>query len=189
MIVSAPPRSAWALLIGALLGWAASVTLLVEKFKALTEPGYKPLCSIDQVVACTTVMDSKQASLFGFPNPIIGVVGFSVVVTLAVIAVCGIGFPRWMWGGLWLGLFAGIVAVVWLVYQAVFEIHALCPWCMVVWTVLPAMLAVTTNVLWGNSRGFVQVIVEWRWTLVALFYATIILIVYIQFQDYWDSRF
>ncbi|QLY32222.1 vitamin K epoxide reductase family protein [Nocardia huaxiensis] len=187
-MISAPPRSAWPVLLLGLLGWGASVTLLVEKFKSLTDSGYKPLCSIDSVVSCTTVMDSSEAAFFGFPNPIIGVVGFSVVVTLGVLAVVGIGFPRWVWGGLWFGLLLGTVAVCWLIYHAVFTIHALCPWCMVVWAVVPPLLALVTGLLWGRSRGFVQVVVEWRWTMVAVYYAVVILIVYIQFQDYWSSK-
>ncbi|GAB4589462.1 vitamin K epoxide reductase family protein [Nocardia sp. IFM 10818] len=186
-MIAAPPRSAWPLLLGGLIGWGASVTLLVDKFKLFTDPGFQPLCNIDQVVACTTVMQSDQAAAFGFPNPIIGVVGFSVVVTLGVLAVAGIGFPRWIWGGLWFGLLLGVAFICWLIYEAVFNIRALCPWCMVVWAVVPPLLAIVTGQLWGKSRGFLQIVVEWRWTVVAVYYAVVILIVYIQFQDHWRS--
>lgn len=185
MIISAPPKSAWALLLGGLVGWFASVILTVDKFKLFTDPGFKPLCSIDQVMACTTVMESDQAAAFGFPNPIIGIVGFSVVVTLAVLAVSGGGFPRWMWASLWVGLVLGLAFICWLIYQAVFEIHALCPWCMVVWVATPALFAVVTGQLWGKSRGGLQIVVEWRWTVVAVFYAVVALILFLQFQDYW----
>ncbi|WP_405486476.1 vitamin K epoxide reductase family protein [Nocardia sp. NBC_00511] len=188
-MISAGPRSAWALLLGALIGWGASVTLLVEKFKSLTEPGYKPLCSIDQTLSCSTVMEAPSASMFGFPNPIIGVIGFSVMVTLALLLVAGISLPRWIIGGMWLGYLVGVAAIGWLVWDAVFEIRALCPWCMVVWAVTPALLAVTTGLLFGRSRGVWQIVVEWRWTLVAIFYAVVVLIVYIQFQSYWNSKF
>ncbi|MET9491710.1 vitamin K epoxide reductase family protein [Nocardia sp. NPDC006630] len=188
MIIAAAPKSAWPLLLGGLIGWAASVTLLVDKFKLYTEPGFKPLCSIDQTISCTTVMDSDQAAAFGFPNPIIGVVGYSVVVTLGVLAIANVGLPRWVWGGLWVGLAAGMGFIGWLIYQAVFLIHALCPWCMVVWAVTPLLLAVVTGQLWGNSRGVLQIVVEWRWTVVAIYYAVVILIVYIQFQDYWRDH-
>ncbi|MEC3951465.1 vitamin K epoxide reductase family protein [Nocardia sp. CDC153] len=188
-MISAGPRSAWPLLLGALIGWGASVTLLVEKFKSLTEPNYKPMCSIDATLSCTTVMESKSASLFGFPNPIIGVVGFSVFVTIGVLLVVGISLPRWFFGGMWLGLLLGVAAIGWLVWDATFEIHALCPWCMVVWAVTPAMFAIVTGLLFGRSRGLLQILVEWRWTLIAIFYAVVILIVYIQFQSYWNSKF
>ncbi|MFE6860648.1 vitamin K epoxide reductase family protein [Nocardia sp. NPDC057668] len=184
-MISAPPRSAWPLLLGGLIGWGASVTLLVEKFKLFTDSSYVPSCNIDQVVACTAVMQSDQAAAFGFPNPIIGVVGFSVVVTLGVLSVAGIGFPRWIWGGLWTGLLAGMGFIFWLIYSAVFQIRALCPWCMVVWAVTPMLLVIVTGQLWGRSRGLLQVVVEWRWTVAAIYYAVVILIVYIQFQDHW----
>ncbi|MEV0461929.1 vitamin K epoxide reductase family protein [Nocardia tengchongensis] len=188
-MISAGPRSAWPLLLAALIGWGASVTLLVEKFKSLTEPGYRPSCTIDSTLSCTTVMADKTASLFGFPNPIIGVVGFSVFVTIGVLLVCGISLPRWFVGGMWAGLLAGVAAIGWLVWDATFRIHALCPWCMVVWAVTPAMFAIVTGLLFGRSRGVAQIVAEWRWTLVAIAYAVIILIVYIQFQSYWNDKF
>ncbi|AYF73490.1 hypothetical protein D7D52_06035 [Nocardia yunnanensis] len=188
-MIAAGPRSAWPLLLGALIGWGASVTLLVEKFKSLTEPGYKPMCTIDQTISCTTVMDSKTASMFGFPNPIIGVVGFSVFVTVAVLLVVGISLPRWFFGGMWLGLLLGVCAIGYLVWDATFEIHALCPWCMVVWTVTPAMFAIVTGLLFRGARGPLRILAEWRWTLVAIGYAVIVLIVYLQFQSYWNDKF
>ncbi|MFE4461427.1 vitamin K epoxide reductase family protein [Nocardia tengchongensis] len=188
-MISAGPRSAWPLLLAALIGWGASVTLLVEKFKSLTEPGYRPSCTIDSTLSCTTVMADKTASLFGFPNPIIGVVGFSAFVTIGVLLVCGISLPRWFVGGMWAGLLAGVAAIGWLVWDATFHIHALCPWCMVVWAVTPAMFAIVTGLLFGRSRGVAQIVAEWRWTLVAIAYAVIILIVYIQFQSYWNDKF
>ena len=36
-------------------------------------------------MACSPVMKSRQASLFGFPNPLIGIAAFAVVVTLGVV--------------------------------------------------------------------------------------------------------
>ncbi|WP_306357026.1 MULTISPECIES: vitamin K epoxide reductase family protein [unclassified Nocardia] len=185
MIITATPKAAWALLIGGLAGWIASIVLTVDKFKLLTDPGFKPLCSIDQVVACTTVIESDQASAFGFPNPLIGIVGFSVVVTLAVLGIAGIGFPRWFWGGLWFGLVLGMVFIGWLIFQAAYRIHAMCPWCMVVWAATPVLLAVTTGQLFERSRGILQIVVEWRWTVVAVYYAVVVLILFLQFQDYW----
>ncbi|KZM70870.1 vitamin K epoxide reductase family protein [Nocardia terpenica] len=188
-MIAAPVRSAWILLIAGLAGWIASVTLTVERFKLFMNPDYKPSCSINPVLACGSVMSTHQAAIFGFPNPLIGVVGFSVAVTIAVLAVAGSGFPQWFWGGLWLGLVLGIGFICWLIFQSLYRINALCPYCMVVWTITPIMLAVVTDQLFGRATGPLRVIVEWRWTFVVLFYAVVLLLVFLRFQSYWLSLF
>lgn len=183
----APPRAAWILLIGGLAGWLASVTLTVERFKLFTDPGYTPSCSINPILSCGSVMTTDQAAVFGFPNPLIGIVGFSVLVTLAVLSVAGVGLPRWIWGGLWLGLLLGVGFVCWLIFQSLYRIEALCPYCMVVWAVITPLLAVVTDQLWGGARGPLRILAEWRWTFVAVFYAVVLLLVFLKFQDYWLS--
>ncbi|MFG1790093.1 vitamin K epoxide reductase family protein [Nocardia sp. NPDC049149] len=185
----APPRTAWVLLLGGLLGWLAAVALTVERFKLFTDPGYTPSCSINPILSCGSVMVTKQAAVFGFPNPLIGIVGFSVVVTLGVLSVAGVGFPRWIWGGLWLGTVAGLGFIGWLIFQSLYRINALCPYCMVVWAIMAPLFAVITNQLWGNAPGPLRVLAEWRWTLVALFYAVVLLLIFLRFQDYWLSLF
>ncbi|ONM47563.1 vitamin K epoxide reductase family protein [Nocardia donostiensis] len=186
-MTAAPARSAWILLLTGLAGWLAAVTLTIEDFKLLQDPGYTPTCSFNPVLSCGSVMATEQASVFGFPNPIIGVVAFSVVVTLAVLAVAGIGLPRWIWGGLWLGTAAGTVFVCWLIFQSLYRINALCPYCLVVWAIITPLLAVLTQQLWGGDRGPLGVIAEWRWTLVALFFAVVLVLMFLRFQDYWLS--
>ncbi|MFR9752935.1 vitamin K epoxide reductase family protein [Nocardia sp. 004] len=184
-MITAGPRPAWVLLISGLAGWLAAAALTVERFKLFTEPGYTPSCSINPILSCGSVMETDQAAVFGFPNPLIGVVGFSVVVTLGVLAVAGVGFPRWIWGGLWLGTALGVGFICWLIFQSLYRINALCPYCMVVWAVITPLLAVITGQLWGRAKGPLGVLAEWRWTIVALFFAVVLLLVFLRFQDYW----
>ncbi|WP_327110472.1 vitamin K epoxide reductase family protein [Nocardia sp. NBC_01730] len=186
-MITARPRAAWILLIGGLAGWLAAVALTVERFKLFTDPGYTPSCSINPILSCGSVMVTDQAAVFVFPNPLIGVVGFSVVVTLGVLAVAGVGFPRWIWGGLWLGTAFGVGFICWLIFESLYRINALCPYCLVVWAIITPLLAVITDQLWGRSPGPLGVLVEWRWTIVALFYAVVLLLVFLRFQDYWLS--
>ncbi|MEV6323154.1 vitamin K epoxide reductase family protein [Nocardia sp. NPDC051787] len=186
-MITAGPRAAWVLLIGGLAGWLASVALTVERFKLLTDPGYTPTCSINPILSCGSVMVTDQAAAFGFPNPLIGVVSFSVVVTLGVLSVAGLGFPRWIWGGLWLGTVFGVGFVCWLIFESLYRINALCPYCMVVWAIITPLLAVSIDQLWGRSGGPLGILAEWRWTLVVVFFAVVLLLVFLRFQDYWLS--
>lgn len=89
-------------------------------------------------------MDSPQASAFGFPNPLIGIAAFAVVVAVGVALLTGYRPPRWVWSGLQLGVTFGVVFVHWLVFRSLYRIHALCPYCMVVWVVTIAIFWYTT---------------------------------------------
>lgn len=89
-------------------------------------------------------MRSKQAAVFGFPNPLIGLVGFTAVVTVGIAMLAGAKFKRWFWLGLEAGTVFGLGFIHWLFFQSVYRIHALCIYCMIVWTVtIPIFLYVT----------------------------------------------
>ncbi|GGK51033.1 vitamin K epoxide reductase family protein [Nocardia camponoti] len=188
-MITASSKSAWLVLLAGLAGWLASCTLTYERFKLFVNPAYKASCSINSVLSCGSVMKAEQAAVFGFPNPLIGIVAFSVVVTLGVLAVLGVGFPRWIWIALWGGTVLGIAGICWLIFQSLYRINALCPYCMVVWVATPLLFAATTKIAFGSSRGVLRVLCEWRWTLVAVFYAAVVVLVFLNFQDYWTSLF
>lgn len=126
---------AWLMVGGGGLGLAAALVLTVEKILLLKDPSHRPSCSINPVLSCGSVMSKPQAEAFGFPNPLIGIVGFTVVVTLGVVLLAGAALPRWVWVGLGVGATAGVVFVHWLIFQSLYRIGALCPYCMVVWVV------------------------------------------------------
>ncbi|WP_236826449.1 vitamin K epoxide reductase family protein [Blastococcus sp. MG754426] len=128
-------------MVGGLLGLAASFVLAVEKYALLADPGYVPTCSLNPVLSCGSVMSSPQAALFGFPNPLLGVAGFPVVVVTGAVLLSGARLPGWFWGGLQLGVTGAVVLVHWLIFSSIYRIGALCPYCLVVW-------AVTIPVFW-----------------------------------------
>ncbi len=77
-----------------------------------------------------------------FPNPLLGIASFAVVTTLGVVLLTGAVLPRWVWLGLQAGVTFGVVFVHWLIYQSLYVIGALCPYCMVVWAVtIPLFLS------------------------------------------------
>lgn len=125
----------WFLLIAGLIGELASFVLMVEKIELLKDPNYVPTCSFNPVLSCGSVMDTPQAALFGFPNPMLGIVGFAMVAATGAALLAGARLAQWYWTLLWLGLTAGVVMVHWLIWQSLYTIGALCPYCMVVWAV------------------------------------------------------
>lgn len=130
----ASPRAAGTvLLVAGLTGLAASSVLTIEKFTLLADPSHRPSCSINPVLSCGSIMTSPQAAAFGFPNPILGLIGFTIAVVTGVLAAAGVVLPRWYWTALAAGLLAGAVFVHWLIFQSLYRIDALCPYCMLVW--------------------------------------------------------
>lgn len=133
----------WILVVGSILGVLAAGILTVEKIHLLKDPSATLTCDLNPVVACGSVINTPQASAFGFPNPLIGLVGFGIVLTVGMALLAGAQFKRWFWQGLQLGTLFGAGFVTWLQYQSIYEIGALCPYCMVVWVVTITMFVYT----------------------------------------------
>ena len=183
-------QTAWILVIGGIIGIFASIELIVQKIGVLSNPDYVPNCDINPILSCGSVISTDQASLFGFPNPILGIIGFTVVVLFGVLLFTGIELPRWMWLGLNAGALAGMFFVIWLVGQSLYVIGALCPWCMVVWSItIPIFWQVTTDNLasgrlsLGNSLS--EIIVALKWILVGASYLIIMALIFVRWQDFW----
>ena len=135
----------WAILalITAAAGLYASISLVGEKLQILEDPLHTTACDISAVLSCGTVIRSEQAALFGFPNPLIGLVAYAVVIVIAVAVLAGARFRNWFWWGLIIGQLLGQVFLIWLWFEATFQINALCLYCMLVWLVHPFLLMAT----------------------------------------------
>jgi len=115
-----------------IIGLFASFVLAVEEFHLLKNPEAILSCSINIVLNCSTVMKTWQASVFGFPNMFIGLMGYAVVVTVAVVALAGAKLPKWFWVTANIGYGLGAIFSYWLFFNSVYVIEVLCPWCLVV---------------------------------------------------------
>jgi uncharacterized membrane protein len=187
--VSVRTVSAVWILIAGVLGLAAALTLTVEKIEILINPEYVPSCSINPVLSCGSVMITPQASAFGFPNPLIGIVAFTVVVVTGVLALAKVRLPRWYWFGLAGGTLLGVAFIHWLIFQSLYRIGALCPYCMGVWAVTIPLFVVVTAIALQPSQSNVaaRVLYTWRWSLVALWFTALILMILVRFWDYWST--
>ncbi|CAA0131603.1 Uncharacterised protein [Mycolicibacterium vanbaalenii] len=179
----------WVLIAGG-VGLAAALTLTIEKIELLINPDYIPSCSINPVLSCGSVMITPQASLLGFPNPLIGIVSFSLVVVTGVLALAKVPLPRWYWVGLAGGTLLGTVFVHWLIFQSLYRIGALCPYCMVVWAVTIPLLVVATSIASQAQRSgsaVIRAVYTWRWSLVALWFTAVTLLILERFWNYWST--
>ncbi|PZF94606.1 vitamin K epoxide reductase family protein [Micromonospora endophytica] len=181
--------TAWVLAVGGAVGLLAATTLTVEKINLLADPDYVPSCSINPVLSCGSVMNTAQAAAFGIPNPLLGIAGFAVVTTLGVLLLARVRLPGWTWLGLQAGATFGVVFVHWLIYQSLYVIGALCPYCMVVWVVTIAIFLYTTlhNLRRLRPSSRLAALASYHSFLLVTWYVVIALAILIRFWDYWST--
>ena len=121
------------MLFGAISGFIASFLLTVDKIKILKDSKFNPSCNINEVLNCKSVMLSKQAEVFGFPNSLIGIGAFAIFIAVAIAILGKVEFPSWFIDIALGGTILGVIFSHWLAYQTTFVIGALCPYCMIAW--------------------------------------------------------
>jgi uncharacterized membrane protein len=122
------------IIIGGIFGFIAAFTLLTNRIEFYKNPSFVPPCSINPWLDCGTVMKSKWATMFGFPNTIIGLTTYPVAIMVGVfllmhdeinkkllrfcILLSGLGF---LTNNLYTYISSGVI-------------NSLCPWCLLAHT-------------------------------------------------------
>ena len=120
------------MLVASVASLVASFVLSIDALRLAENPNADLGCDINAVISCGTVAGSWQSSLFGFPNAFLGLITEPVVITVAVASLAGVRFPRWFMLTAQVIYTLGLVFAYWLFHQSMFEIGALCPWCLVI---------------------------------------------------------
>ncbi|MFS0867573.1 vitamin K epoxide reductase family protein [Microbacterium sp. 179-B 1A2 NHS] len=152
-----PPRSpvlaVW-LIVAGIIGWFAAFELTLERLKLLADPNATAACDISLLVQCGANLQSPQGSVFGFPNPILGLTAWMAPVVVGAALLAGARFARWFWLVFGLGVTAALGFVIWLISQSIYVLGTLCPWCMVTWSVtIPTFFAVAVHLLRIGALG------------------------------------
>ena len=130
------------LIIAGIIGWWAAFQLTLEKFVLLADPEASLSCDLSAFIQCGTNLNSWQGSVFGFPNPILGLTGWMAPIVVGVAVLAGARFPRWFWATFGAGILFAFGFVCWLIGQSIYDLIVLCPWCMVTWAVtIPTFFA------------------------------------------------
>ncbi|MEY3317988.1 MAG: hypothetical protein RL540_360 [Actinomycetota bacterium] len=162
--------SAWVMLVAGISGFLASFILTIDKFKILKDIGYTPSCNINATLNCKSVMLSKQAEVFGFPNSIIGIGTFAMMLVIAILLFFGVGLPKLFLQIATAGTLLAVIFCHWLAYQTTFVIGALCPYCMVAWVatllvfsvLIRELLEIKKNATENEgSKSAIEVIKNW----------------------------
>lgn len=188
-------RLAAGLVVAGLVGLVASAVLLIERIRVAEDSEYVPTCSINPIISCGSIMESAQAALLGFPNPLIGVAAFPVVVATGAALLAGGRLARWYWLGLQAGVTAALGLVAWLVFQSLYRIGALCPYCIVVWVVvIPTFWYVTlrnvANGVLGQKAASARattVLREWHAPVLLSAFVLVVALIAVRFWSYWST--
>lgn len=189
-----PPTRASGLVVAvsSVLGVVAAFALSIDKLKMLQDPDFVPSCNFNPVLSCGSVITTDQASAFGFPNPFLGLVGFAVLTTLGVLVAAQVELPRWVLLGAATGSLLGFAFVHWLAFESLYQIGALCPWCLVVWAISPVLATWTAS--WATSdsprsavRTIGRTLWNWRYPVVTSWYLLVTVLILVRFWSYWRT--
>ncbi|MGV9645268.1 vitamin K epoxide reductase family protein [Streptomyces sp. NPDC003514] len=173
-------------------GLLASWVITLDEFKLLEDPDFTPGCSLNPVLSCGSVMRSDQAQVFGFPNPMLGLVTYGVVVCVGVSLLAGAAFPRWYWLTFAAGCLFGVGFVSWLQFESLYRINALCLWCCLAWiATITLFWYVTSFVVRAGLlpapapvRSFLA---DFTWVLPVLHLGVIGMLILTRWWDFWTS--
>jgi uncharacterized membrane protein len=177
------------LFVTGVVGALASFLLLYERVRLWNDPDHVTSCDVNPWVSCGEVMQSWQAATFGFPNIFLGVVGFPLLIGVAVTLWATRGqLPAWYYLGLQGGATFAFAFSVWLWYSAVYSIGVLCPYCMIAWAAVIPLFVVTTarNIIHGvlpASEAVRRVARDWWWVAVVVLFLMVIGSILLNFAE------
>ncbi|MBA0050803.1 vitamin K epoxide reductase family protein [Streptomyces sp. AJS327] len=183
---------AWMLIVTGAAGALAAWVITLDKLKLAENPEFSSACSLNPIVSCNNIMESDQATAFGFPNPLMGLVAYPIVVAVGVTLLTRVRLPRWYWLTFNAGALFGVGFCTWLMYQSLYEIGSLCLWCCLAWAATIVMFWYLTahNVRHGFlpaptvARDFLG---EFPWVLPVLHIGLIGILILTRWWDFWTS--
>lgn len=186
------------LIAGSIVGLVASFVLTIDTIELIKNPDISLPCNINPFVSCTSVASTWQASVFGFPNSLLGMVAFAMLLAIGIMLYSGGRSKKPLWLLVNLGALAAMIFVMWFFFESVYQIGSLCIYCMIVWAVTWPLFLYTT--VWNFrenhfaisensskqknidsffhfiSRNHVQILIIW--------YAAIALLILFHFRNF-----
>lgn len=153
---------------------------------------FSPGCSLNPIVSCGNIMESKQAQAFGFPNPMLGLVAYGIVICVGMSLLAGARFPRWYWLTFNAGTLFGVGFCTWLQYQSLYVIGSLCLWCCLAWVATIVMFCYVTgkNIKHGflpAPDGLRRGLLEFHWVVPVLWVGVIGMLILTRWWSFWTG--
>ncbi len=188
-------RNSIVILFSGVVGLLASFVLTIDKIRLLQEPDFVPACSINPIISCMSAMSSEQSEILGVPNSLFGVMLYMALVVVAGLLLLNVRFPRVIWKTLLVFSILGLVFVHYLIIQSLFVLHVICPWCLSIWLTTPLLFLsliseyahLDHKKVTRSTSNVVAYISKNRVIIGSVWYVAFIVLVLIQFREYWVS--
>ncbi len=187
------------LIIGSIIGLIASFALTIDTIKLIENPTADLPCNLNPFVSCTSVATSWQGEVFGFPNSLLGITAFAMLLAIGVMLFSGGRSRKPLWLLVNFGTFIALIFVFWFFYQSVYNIGSLCLYCMITWAVTWPIFLYTT--IWNfrekhfefenfkNStqkviNKFCDILSDFHLQILAVGYLIVIFLILLRFKDF-----
>ena len=135
-------RTSLEMIVSGFIGLVTSFVLSIEAWQLAADSSTRFGCDVSAVLSCSTVAQTWQARILGFPNAFLGIFFEAVVLAISVAIASGVRFPRWYMACTNLLYTVALFFAFWLFGQSYFVIQVLCPWCL--------LITLTTTLVFGG---------------------------------------
>jgi len=176
------------LIVGSIIGLLASFFLMVNTIELKQNPGAELPCNLNPFISCTNAIQSEQGEIFGFPNPLLGIISFSMLLASGVMLYFGGKARKIYWQLMNLGTLFSITFIIWFIYQSIYNFGTLCLYCMTVWTVSWPIFLYTT--IWNykedhfKPNSFFRFLAQNHLPILISWYVIIIFLILLKFKDF-----
>lgn len=120
--------------LGGAVGLASTFWQLMEKIAILKNKNIVLSCNYNDVFNCSNVLNAHQASIFGPPNSVIGIIMFSFFLTIGIVGLTGLKLRKKLALSVQgLALFM-LGFTLWFLYQSTYNIKSICIFCLFIGT-------------------------------------------------------
>ncbi|MEZ7898880.1 MAG: vitamin K epoxide reductase family protein [Flaviflexus sp.] len=175
------------MIIAGVLGLVASVELLLSELALRADPAASLYCDVNALLACSTFLTSWEGSLLGFPNSYVGIAGFAALIGLGIYLLIKKSLPRVMWIIVGIAAVVSFMALLWFQYTSFIVARTICPWCLVIWSALIPFITQSAGQVHANLSGKESAIWRYRWAIIAVWYAIVIVFALVYFWDLLSS--
>lgn len=192
------------LIVGSIIGLLASFFLMLDTISLLKDPQVDLPCNLNPFISCGNAILSEQGEVFGFPNPLLGIISFGMLLSAGILlllqkphyeTVTKTKGEKIFWLFVNLGLLASFAFVMWFFYQSLYNLGTLCIYCMVVWAVTWPLFLYTT--IWNLEENNFSLVLNihfqkslkdflnnYHLQILILWYLAIILLTLLRFKDF-----
>jgi len=175
--------------IFSITGLIASFVLTIERFNLLKNPNLLLSCSINSTFNCASVMNSWQAELFGFPNTLMGLVGYSLIGAITLHLLIDRKLNRLIALASLIGASFATIFSYWLMWESVYAIKSICLYCLLscisMTNIFIGLLiyCIKSGELKLGSKVDAFINKGYFWILISLWYLLVFSLVFIEFQS------